>query len=108
MTTEKIHHTTVHTQANVYFDGRCVSHALTLEDGTKKSVGVVLPASLNFKTGSAEIMECVAGSCEYKLAGSDAWETSSAGQSFSVPGNSSFDIRVTPEAGAYHYICHIG
>ena len=92
-------------KANVYFDGKCVSHAITLADGTKKSVGVILPASLTFKTGALEIMECVAGSCEYKLAGSNEWKQSAAGGKFSVPGNSSFEIRVTE---AYHYICHFG
>lgn len=105
MTTEKIDGVSVATQANVYFDGKCVSHSLTYPDGTKKSVGVVLPATLTFNTGAPEIMECVAGSCEYKLAGSDAWLQSTAGDKFSVPGNSSFDIRVTE---AYHYICHFG
>ena len=96
---------TVPTQANVYFDGKCVSHSITLADGTKKSVGVVLPATLTFNPGAPEIMECVAGSCEYKLKGSDAWVKSSAGEKFSVPGNSSFEIRVTEP---YHYICHFG
>ncbi|QKO22561.1 pyrimidine/purine nucleoside phosphorylase [Rhodoferax sp. BAB1] len=96
---------TVTTQANVYFDGKCVSHSITLADGTKKSVGVVLPATLTFNTGAPEIMECVAGSCEYKLKGSDAWVKSAAGSKFSVPGNSSFEIRVTEP---YHYICHFG
>ena len=95
----------VTTKANVYFDGKCVSHNITLADGTKKSVGVVLPATLTFNTGAPEIMECVAGSCEYKLAGTDAWVKSSAGEKFSVPGNSKFEIRV---ADAYHYICHFG
>jgi uncharacterized protein YaiE (UPF0345 family) len=95
----------VATQANVYFDGKCVSHSVTFADGTKKSVGVVLPAELTFKTGAPEIMECVAGSCEYKLAGANAWVRSGPGEKFSVPGNSSFDIRVTD---AYHYICHFG
>ena len=105
MTTEKIDGISVATQANVYFDGKCVSHSITYPDGTRKSVGVVLPATLTFNTGAPEIMECVAGSCEYKLAGTDVWLQSSAGQQFSVPGNSSFDIRVTE---AYHYICHFG
>jgi hypothetical protein len=50
-------------------------------------------------------MECVAGACEYKLAGSDDWQRSGPGDKFSVPGNSSFEIRV---AHAYHYICHFG
>jgi purine/pyrimidine-nucleoside phosphorylase len=105
MTTEKIEGASVTAQANVYFDGKCVSHTVTLADGTKKSVGVVLPSQLTFNTGAPEIMECVAGGCEYKLAGSDSWQKSGPGEKFSVPGNSSFDILV---AEAYHYICHFG
>ena len=105
MTTEKIDGVSVTTKASVYFDGKCVSHGITFPDGTKKSVGVILPATLTFNTGAPEIMECVAGSCEYKLAGSDAWVKSVAGEQFNVPGNSKFDIRVTE---AYHYICHFG
>ena len=105
MTTEKIDGASVATQANVYFDGKCVSHSVTLADGTKKSVGVVLPANLTFNTGAPEIMECVSGACEYKLAGSNEWRKSGPGERFSVPGNSSFEIRV---AQAYHYICHFG
>ena len=103
MSTNHIANVTLNTQANVYFDGKCVSHSFTLSDGTQKSVGVVLPATLTFGTAAAEIMECVAGACEYRLAGTDAWVASKAGESFSVPANSSFDIRVTE---AYHYICH--
>ncbi|MFC3682996.1 pyrimidine/purine nucleoside phosphorylase [Hydrogenophaga luteola] len=105
MTTSRIDGVAVTTQANVYFDGKCVSHGITFPDGTKKSVGVVLPATLTFNTGAPEIMECVAGGCEYKLAGTDAWLKSGPGEQFSVPGNSSFEIRVTE---AYHYICHFG
>ncbi|MEY2654988.1 MAG: hypothetical protein RLZZ524_2016 [Pseudomonadota bacterium] len=96
----------VGTQANVYFDGKCVSHGVTLADGTKKSVGVILPASLNFNTGAPEVMETVAGACRIRLAGSDQWQTYGPGQSFDVPGNSSFDIVV--EGAPYHYICHFG
>ena len=105
MTTEKIDNISVATKANVYFDGKCISHGITFADGSKKSVGVILPATLTFTTGAAEIMECVAGACEYKLSGSDSWVTSAAGEKFSVPANSSFDIRVAA-AEAYHYICH--
>ncbi|MDD0811988.1 pyrimidine/purine nucleoside phosphorylase [Curvibacter sp. RS43] len=105
MTTDTILNVALTTKANVYFDGKCVSHGFTLADGTKKSVGVVLPATLTFNTGAPEIMECVGGACEYKLAGTDAWVASSVGESFKVPGNSSFEIRVTE---AYHYICHFG
>ena len=105
MSTTSIPNVTVTTQANVYFDGQCDSHGITFADGTKKSVGVLLPATLTFNTGAPEIMECVAGSCEYQLAGTDAWVKSGAGEQFSVPGNSSFQIRVSEP---YHYICHFG
>jgi purine/pyrimidine-nucleoside phosphorylase len=105
MTTQQIEGACVTAQANVYFDGKCVSHTLTLADGSRKSVGVVLPAELTFDTGAPETMECVAGGCEYKLAGSDAWLASGPGDQFSIPGNSSFQIRVRQ---AYHYICHFG
>ncbi len=105
MTTSSIANVSITTQANIYFDGKCVSHTITFADGSKKTVGVLLPATLTFSTGAPEIMECVAGSCEYKLSGSSNWMTSTAGEKFSVPGNSSFEIRVTE---TYHYICHFG
>lgn len=105
MTTDKIDGVSVTTKASVYFDGKCVSHTLTYPDGTRKSVGVVLPATLTFGTGAPEVMECVGGYCEYRLAGTDTWVRSSAGEKFSVGANSSFDIRVTEP---YHYICHYG
>ena len=103
--TTRIDGVSVATTANVYFDGKCVSHGITFADGSKKSIGVVLPSTLTFNTGAPEIMECVAGSCEYKLDGSNAWVLSSAGEQFRVPGDAKFEIRVTE---AYHYICHFG
>jgi uncharacterized protein YaiE (UPF0345 family) len=93
-------------KANVYFDGKCVSHSITLADGIKKSVGVILPSTLTFNTGAPEIMETVAGSCRVKLAGESEWKTYTAGQSFDVPANSSFDIEVIGDP--YHYVCHFG
>lgn len=105
MTNSQLDGVSVTTRANVYFDGKCVSHAITMPDGTRKSVGVVLPATLSFSTEAPETMECVDGSCEYRLPGSDSWQTCSAGHSFSVGANTRFDIRVS---SAYHYICHYG
>ena len=51
----------VTTKANVYFDGKCVSHTVQFADGTRKSVGVIFPSSLTFNTGAPEIMELNAG-----------------------------------------------
>jgi uncharacterized protein YaiE (UPF0345 family) len=92
-------------KANVYFDGKCVSHTIVLADGTKKSVGAILPAALTFNTGAPEVMETVAGSCRVRLKGESDWKTYGEGQSFDVPANSSFDIEVTE---VYHYVCHFG
>ena len=92
-------------KANVYFDGKCISHSVQFADGTKKSVGVILPSTLTFNTGAPEIMETVAGSCRVKLAGEAAWKNYAAGESFKVPGNSSFEIEVSEP---YHYVCHFG
>ena len=102
MTTEKLTQLNVTTQANVYFGGKCVSHSLESATGEKLSVGVVLAAELTFSTGAAETMECVAGACEYRLAGTDQWQSSTPGHTFAIAANSSFDIRV---GQAYHYIC---
>lgn len=93
-------------QANVYFDGKCISHTVQFSDGSKKSVGVVLPSTLTFNTAAPEIMETVAGSVRYRRKDEAEWKTAKAGESFSVPGNSSFDIEVSGEP--YHYVCHFG
>lgn len=95
----------VATKANVYFDGKCVSHDLTLSDGTRKSVGVILPSTLTFTTGAPEIMELVEGECAVTLPGATEPTTYRGGESFSVPGDSSFDIEVRE---TLHYVCHFG
>ena len=105
MTTEKIDNVALTTKANVYFDGKCISHTVQFADGTKKTVGVILPSTLLFNTGAPEIMEGVGGSCRVRLKGESEWTTYSAGQSFNVPGNSSFEIACDEP---YHYVCHFG
>lgn len=95
----------VNKTANVYFDGKCVSHTVTLADGTRKSVGVILPSTLKFNTGAPEIMELLQGRCKVRLAGSDAWTAYAGGQSFEVGANSSFDIETLEDL---HYVCHFG
>ena len=90
-------------KANVYFDGKCVSHTVLLADGTRKSVGVILPSKLTFGTGAPEIMELLEGRCRVKLAGESEFKEYQGGQSFDAPGNSSFDIETLE---TLHYVCH--
>lgn len=92
-------------KANVYFDGKCVSHTVLLGDGSRKSVGVILPSQLTFGTAAPETMELIEGRCRVRLAGSDAWTEYRGGESFAAPGNSSFDIETLE---TLHYVCHFG
>ncbi|MET8776320.1 pyrimidine/purine nucleoside phosphorylase [Nocardia sp. NPDC050713] len=92
-------------KANVYFDGKCVSHSIELADGTAKSVGVILPSTLTFNTGAPEIMELIEGECKVTLAGATEAVTYKGGESFDVPGDSSFQIEVLETV---HYVCHFG
>lgn len=90
-------------KANIYFDGKCVSHTVLFADGTRKTLGVIFPSSLTFNTGAPEVMEINAGTCRIRLKGEEAWTTYEAGQSFNVPGNSSFDIETLE---TLDYVCH--
>ncbi len=92
-------------QANVYFDGQCVSHTVLLADGTRKSLGVIFPSTLTFNTGAPERMEILAGHCRVRQAGSSDWLECGAGQAFDVPGDSSFDIETLERID---YVCHFG
>jgi purine/pyrimidine-nucleoside phosphorylase len=90
-------------KANLYFDGKCVSHSVLFADGTKKTIGVIFPSSLTFNTAAAEVMELNAGKCRIKLKGESDWKTYSGGQKFNVPANSSFDIETLE---TLDYVCH--
>ena len=102
---ERLDGVSIDTKANVYFDGRCVSHTIRLADGSRKSVGVILPAKLTFDTSAPETMELIAGRCRVKLAGNSAPREYGAGESFEVPGQSSFEIEALEPL---HYVCHFG
>ncbi len=90
-------------KANVYFDGRCVSHTVLFADGSRKTVGVIFPGRLAFSTGTAERMEVLEGHARVLLPGQNEWSVCVAGGEFSVPAGSRFEIEVTETV---HYVCH--
>lgn len=92
-------------KANVYFDGKCVSHTIHFPDGSRKSIGVIFPSVLTFNTAEPELMEITAGSCRVQLPGDKGWRMCRAGDSFSVPANSSFVIEPLEPLD---YVCHFG
>ncbi len=90
-------------KANVYFDGKVVSHSILFADGSKKTLGLIYPGAFHFGTQQGERMEIVAGACRVKLDGQYRWSEHGAGQAFEVPANSGFEIEV--QQGLCEYIC---
>jgi len=90
-------------KANIYFDGKCISHTVIFPDASKKTLGVIFPSVLKFTTGAAEVMELNAGKCRIRLQGEETWTTYTAGDKFDVPGNASFDIETLE---LLDYVCH--
>jgi purine/pyrimidine-nucleoside phosphorylase len=91
------------TKANVYFDGKVVSHSILFPDGSKKTLGLIYPGKYHFGTDLAERMEVVDGGCAVKLDGQSPVQHYKPGQAFDVPANSGFDIEVV--SGICQYIC---
>jgi uncharacterized protein YaiE (UPF0345 family) len=97
---------TVTAKANVYFDGKVVSHGLTFADGSKKTIGLIYPGEYHFGTQAPERMEIIAGSCQVRLDGQTNGKEYSSGSFFDVPGNSGFTIQVKSDIA--EYICSFG
>jgi uncharacterized protein YaiE (UPF0345 family) len=90
-------------KASVYFDGRVVSHAILLPDGSRKTLGLIYPGRFHFGTDKAERMEIVDGSCTVTLDGQKNTTACAASQAFEVPAKSGFDIVVA--SGICQYVC---
>lgn len=90
-------------KANVYFDGKVVSHTILLADGAKKTLGLIYPGSYHFGTDAPERMEIIDGSCEVVLDGETAASSYAAETHFDVPGKSGFTIKVAD--GLCQYVC---
>ena len=84
---------TITREANVYFGGTVTSRKVTFADGTFKTLGIMAAGEYKFGTAEKELMEILAGDCEILLPGETQWQTIKGGESFYVPGNSSFEIK---------------
>ncbi len=100
---EKFEAVSVVTKANVYFDGKVVSHTVLFKDGAKKTLGLIYPGKYHFGTEASERMELVAGDCVIQIDGQQTKASFGAGQAFEVPAHSGFDIEV--RQGICEYIC---
>jgi uncharacterized protein YaiE (UPF0345 family) len=96
-------HVTALAVANVYFEGKVVSHTLVFGDGKKKTLGLIYPGEFHFGTDAPERMDIVVGACRVRLDGAAEWRDYASGTFFRVPGKSGFDIAVT--SGIAQYVC---
>lgn len=90
-------------KANVYFDGRVVSHTILAADGTRRTLGLIFPGSYHFGTAAPELMQIVAGTARVKLDGEPTFTSYGPGTAFRVPGSSGFDIAA--DDAIVEYIC---
>ena len=85
---------TITKAANIYFDGKVSSRSIQLQDGSSKTLGVMLPGDYEFNTDAKELMEILSGEIEVLLPGSDQWIEVVGGESFEVPANSLFKLQI--------------
>lgn len=100
---EQFHNVTVTSKANIFFDGKVVSHTLHLADNSRKTLGLIYPGEYKFNVGSSEVMEITAGRCRVRIGEAGAWQDYLAGSAFNVPEGSFFEISVAD--GILEYIC---
>lgn len=90
-------------KANVYFEGRVVSHTILSPDGSKRTLGLIYPGTYHFGTEAAERMQIVDGKCTVIPDGEEAGSSHEPGGEFRIPANSGFTITV--EEGICQYVC---
>ncbi len=85
---------TVVKKANVYFDGKVTSRTIVFPDGSKKTLGIMLPGEYEFNTAEKELMEILAGDLEVLLPGENDWKSVTGGESFEVPAQAKFGLKI--------------
>ena len=91
----KINNANIEVNANIYFDGAVTSRTVYLESGEKITLGIMMPGEYTFDTAKKEIMEIASGELDILLPGDNEWKTINAPETFEVPANSSFSLKVT-------------
>jgi len=85
---------TIVKKANIYFNGGVTSRTVIFRDGSKKTLGVMQPGEYEFNTGEKEVMEILSGELDLLLPGQNSWQPVKGGESFEIPANSKFTMKV--------------
>ena len=81
-------------EANIFFDGKVTSRSLNFPDGSRKTLGIMLPGEYEFNTDDKEIIDILSGDLKVLLSEKEGWKKIGAGDSFEVPSQSKFGVRV--------------
>jgi len=81
-------------KANIYFNGNVSSRTVKFSDGSSKTLGLMLPGEYTFSTADRELMEIYVGDLQILLPDNDEWQTIKGGESFYVPANCQFTVKV--------------
>ena len=95
---ESFENVTVVKKANIYYEGKVTSRTVRFADGSRKTLGIILPGQYAFSTADAERMEMLAGSLSVLLPGSTEWVSFAQGQAFDIPANATFSVTATEVA----------
>lgn len=90
----EFHNVSVIKKANVYFGGNVSSRTLRFTDGSLKTLGFMLPGEYTFNTADKELMEILDGELDVLLPGTETWQHVKGGQSFDVPANAKFTVKI--------------
>ncbi len=93
---------TIVKKASVYFDGKVTSRTVIFADGSRKTLGIMLPGEYEFGTDTKEIMEIISGDLDVLISVSEGWKTIKSGETFEVPAKSKFSLKVK---GLTDYCC---
>ena len=85
---------TIVKEANIYFGGNVSSRTILFSDGSRKTLGILLPGEYEFNTDDKEILEIMSGGLEVSLSEDEGWKSVSAGESFEVPAQHKFKVKV--------------
>lgn len=79
--------------ANILFGGNITSRSITFEDGSKKTLGIMLPGEYELNTVNKEIIDIQRGNLELLLPAED-WKMFEGPASLEIPANTKFKLRV--------------
>lgn len=85
---------TIIKKANIYFDGKVTSRKVVFADGSHKTLGIMFPGEYEFNTDDKEIIEIISGELEVLITQAEGWKTVKSGETFEVPADSKFSLKV--------------